>query len=254
MDKAQSTKRDLEQSCKQAGVECRAIPLLLDLNDLKSVSALVTKIRGLQLKLDIIVCNAGIMALPKRETTAQGIEKQMGVCHVAHFHLVTSLIPDMNPGARVVCVSSIAYRRCIDTDWMSSANLESDTYEPFRAYGNAKMANLMFARALNQRFKDKGITAFALHPGGIHTNLQVHVTWGLALFWAVVTPFFFKNTTQGGATSVFCAVHPKALPHAGRYFEDCNVVKCKKEHYVTQANLDALWANTEALISKVLAQ
>jgi len=88
-----------------------------------------------------------------------------------------------------------------------------------------------------------------LHPGGIHTNLQTHVTLKTKLFWALVTPFAFKTTEQGAATSVFCATHSAAV--GGAYHENCNVSKPSEPTslWMTDASLGKmLWRTSASLV------
>ncbi|KNC80018.1 hypothetical protein SARC_07612 [Sphaeroforma arctica JP610] len=110
------------------------------------------------------------------------------------------------------------------------------------------MSNVLFAKEIDEKYHRDGIRAFSLHPGGIHTNLQSHVRIGTKIFWAIVTPFFFKNKDQGAATSVFCAVSPKALDNSGEYFSDCNVEKTAHEDWMNDKALrEKLWQTSEKL-------
>lgn len=102
---------------------------------------------------------------------------------------------------------------------------------------------------LNERYASEGVTAYSLHPGGIHTNLQTHVRWKTMLFWIVVSPFFFKSVPQGAATSVFCAAHAKAEAGAGGYFEDCNLSSAKHDDWInTEGVRVQLWDTTEDIV------
>ena len=225
---------------------------ILDLTSLDSVRSFAKTYlnKNPNDQLQLLINNAGIMALPERTETKFGVESQVGVCHIAHFALTEELLPSLKKEkGRVVNVSSIANMRA-DAKFIESEKLESDNYDPWVAYGNAKWSNIMFSRCLNdQNEKENGVTAYSLHPGGIHTNLQVHVDWKKALFWAIVTPFFFKTTQQGAATSIFCALSSKAA--AGAYHSDCNVAKpnlpqlledesAKKKFWETSKKLAAL--------------
>jgi NAD(P)-dependent dehydrogenase (short-subunit alcohol dehydrogenase family) len=213
----------------------RIVGLLLDLSDLDSVRKCAADFQALGYKkLDILICNAGVMAIPTRESTKQGYEMQVGVCHLAHFLLTGLLINELKASgdARVVAVSSMGHLRAKNLDWLDDPKLELAKYEPWDVYGSAKISNVFFAKELNERYSKHGIRAFSLHPGGIHTGLQSHVETSIAIQWALFTPFFFKSTKQGAATSIFCAVHPKAAENAGEYFVDCNHKKSPKDKWI----------------------
>lgn len=252
MEKAKGAEADIAATCAKKGVESSCIPMVLDLNDLDSVRTFVTEFRALGEPLTALICNAGIMALKERQTTKQGFEAQIGVCHLAHFLLANLLLPELRKAApsRVVFVSSMGHRAAASPDWVKSDTLEGPTgYKPWEAYGYAKLSNIVTAREWNERFGGEGVTAYSLHPGGIFTNLQGHVSFKTMLYWKLVAPFFFKSTEQGAATSVFCAAHPMALAGAGGYFEDCNLSKCQKEEWVEDAELRrTLWEKSEAMV------
>ena len=141
----------------------------LDLADLASVRELAAARRE---PLDLLVNNAGVMALPYR-TTADGFERQLGTNHLGHFALTGLLLPHLLAGspARVVTLSSGAHRMgAIDFD-----DLQSDrSYSKWRAYGQSKLANLLFAFELQRRADEHGapLESVAAHPGYAATNLQ----------------------------------------------------------------------------------
>ena len=194
--KLQATRQRIEVSCAEHGKVARLTTLELDLDDLASVRACASAFLRLGLPLHILVNNAGIMALPKREDTKQGIEKQVGVCHVAHHLLTTLLFPTLEKSApsRVVCVSSSAHR-LHDPRFLDNPKLEVDgCYTEWSAYGNAKVSNLLFAREAHKRYGGKGVSAYSLHPGGIHTGLQGHVDAWTMFKWRGGTPHLcWKN-------------------------------------------------------------
>jgi NAD(P)-dependent dehydrogenase (short-subunit alcohol dehydrogenase family) len=226
--------------------------LVCDLSDLDSVKQCAETFLKCESKLDILINNAGIMALPEREPTKQGLESQVGVCHVAHFLLTKSLLPAItNANGRVVCLSSMAHRRHKMKELLTSEppSLETLPYDPWVAYGNAKCCNMLMARGLQKR----GVLAFSVMPGGIHTGLQAHVDPWTMFKWAIVTPFFFKSTSQGAATSIVCATSPDILEHNGMYFENCKVTDALSK-VETEAGADAadtLWVQTESVLSKL---
>ena len=156
-----------------------AVLMELDLASLDSIGRFADTFRERHERLDLLINNAGIMAVPYART-ADGFESQMGVNHLGHFALTGQLIDLIaaTPGARVVNVSSLAHRNVS----MDFGNLlyENGGYSPMRAYGRSKLANLLFTRELQRRFEAAGVDALALgaHPGFSETSLAVHLRRG----------------------------------------------------------------------------
>jgi NAD(P)-dependent dehydrogenase (short-subunit alcohol dehydrogenase family) len=192
----------------------------LDLADQSSVAAFVAAWVG---PLHILVNNAGIMAPPLMRTP-EGWEMQFTTNHLGHFALATGLHQALVAagGARIVSVSS--------TGHLGSPVVFSDVhflrreYEPWAAYGQSKTANVLFAVEASRRWSGDGITANALMPGVIRTNLQRYVTEELNRLRAQMssTEVSWKTPEQGAATSVLAAASPLLDGVAGKYFEDCN--------------------------------
>ncbi len=151
----------------------KVIVMALDLGDLDSVRAFTDEFKGRFDRLDLLINNAGIMVPPQGET-AQGFETQFGVNHLGHFALTAQLIDLLNaaPGARVVTLSSVAHRfgriEFDDLNWKERA------YRPMPAYGQSKLANLLFTYELQRRLRAAGHStlAVAAHPGYAATGLQ----------------------------------------------------------------------------------
>lgn len=145
----------------------------LDLGDLTSVAACAEAVDGAVERLDVLVNNAGVMAVPKRRT-ADGFELQLGTNHLGHFALTGRLLPTLlrAPAPRVVTVSSNAHKfgamRWDDLNW------ERGRYSKWRAYAQSKLANLLFSGELQRRATAAGtrLTAAAAHPGYAATNLS----------------------------------------------------------------------------------
>ncbi len=199
--------------------------LEMDLADLDSVRAAADTFLAAHDRLDVLVNNAGLMAIPKK-LTEQGVEMQFGVNHLGHFALTGHLLDvlaasgtDDEP-ARVVSISSQAHRTGkIDID-----NLDAGTsYNPWRAYGQSKLANLLFMRELDERCDDADlpIMSVAAHPGGSDTNLGNEsagdlVTRALDL----VRPLFIKLATQSAAMGALPTLRAATDPDVdgGDYF------------------------------------
>ncbi|SCL37819.1 NAD(P)-dependent dehydrogenase, short-chain alcohol dehydrogenase family [Micromonospora rhizosphaerae] len=193
----------------------------LDLADPESVAAFVRTWDG---PLHILVNNAGIMATPEMRTP-QGWEMQFATNHLGHFALATGLHRALAAaeGARVVSVSSSAHLRSPVV--FEDIHFQRRPYDPWAAYGQSKTANVLFAVDVTRRWANDGITANALMPGAIRTNLQRYITdEDLARLRAESggggEPSW-KNPEQGAATSVLVATSPLLNGVGGRYFEDC---------------------------------
>jgi NAD(P)-dependent dehydrogenase (short-subunit alcohol dehydrogenase family) len=147
----------------------------LDLADLASVERFAAGFLAGGQGLDLLVNNAGVMAIPHRETTAQGYERQFGTNHLGHFALTGRLLPALvqRPGSRVVTVSSNMHKRASGIDF---DDLQAErSYRPWPAYEQSKLANAMFVLELDRRLRAAGldVVSAGAHPGFAATNLQV---------------------------------------------------------------------------------
>jgi NAD(P)-dependent dehydrogenase (short-subunit alcohol dehydrogenase family) len=199
----------------------------LDLSDLASVHAFAAGWGDEPLHL--LINNAGVMACPQGYTH-DDLEMQIGTNHFGHALLTLSLAGALEKGAakgqtaRVVELSSIGHRRS-DINW-DDIHYRTRPYDKWESYGQSKTANSLFAVGFNQRFKDRGVTANAVMPGGIMTPLQRHLPREemIAFGWmdeAGKVSDRFKTTQQGAATSVWAAVGPELEGVGGLYLEDC---------------------------------
>lgn len=198
----------------------------LDLADLATVDAFTAGWTG---PLHILVNNAGIMALPEHTTTAEGWEAQFATNHLGHAALTLGLHDALAAarGARVVTVSSSAHH--ISPVVLDDIHFTSRPYEGWSAYGQSKTATVLFTLALAKRWAADSVTANALQPGGIMTNLQRHLDEAQLRFVGAVdeqgrrmdVPPGWKTPQQGAATSVLLAASPHVEGVSGHYFEDC---------------------------------
>jgi WW domain-containing oxidoreductase len=203
-------------------------------------------------RLDALICNAGIMALPRREL-AHGIELQLFTNHIGHFILVTGLLEQLAEDGRVVMLSSGAHTRAPREGILFDDLAGDHGYTPWRHYGQSKLANLLFAKELARRLVDTRRTANAVHPGVIRTNLGRHMPPLANLVFGLAGPLVLKTVAQGAATGVFVAVHPAAATTSGAYFADCNVA-------TPRADADdpvlarRLWEVSEAIVAGLPAR
>ncbi|WP_300354932.1 SDR family oxidoreductase [Fluviicola sp.] len=191
----------------------------IDLADLSSIKAFAERMASKGQAIDLLINNAGVMTPPKRLVTTDGFELQFGTNHIGHFALTAQLLPLLrqSPEARVVSVSSVANR----AGQINFDDLQSESsYTPMKAYGQAKLANLMFALEL-QRQSEKhgwGIKSIAAHPGVSRTNLLITGAgrWSFAGIMRTFFPFLFQPPAQGALPTLYAATSPDAA--GGSYY------------------------------------
>ncbi|MES0489005.1 MAG: SDR family oxidoreductase [Leptospirales bacterium] len=242
------TARTLEKArnaCAEFGQS--AVGLSCELSDPQSVRSAVKEIKNKVKKLDVIICNAGIMALPKLKR-AHGYELQFFTNHIGHFILVTGLLDHLSDNGRVVMLSSAAHKGA-PSEGIQFDNLAGDeTYTPWSSYGQSKFANLLFARELARRFEDTDKVAIAVHPGVIKTNLGRHMNSVVNFVFGLIGPLFLKNIPQGAATECYAAVHPGAAEHSGSYFADCNPISPRSDANNMEL-ASKLWQKSEEIVA-----
>ncbi|GAA2369426.1 SDR family NAD(P)-dependent oxidoreductase [Streptomyces sp. XM4011] len=199
----------------------------LDLADLESIRRFADAFLASDRSADILVNNAGIMACPETRVGPHGWEAQFAINHLGHYALANRLWPALarDGGARVVAVSSAGHMRGgIHWDDVQFTH----GYDKWRAYGQAKTANALFALHLDTLGRDAGVRAFSVHPGPIMTTLQRHLTTEemTELGWidehgTVRTDF--KTPAQGAATQVWAATSPRLAGEGGAYCVDCDI-------------------------------
>jgi len=233
----------------------------LDLADLASVRAFAHGFLEDHPTLDVLIANAGIMACPYG-TTVDGFELQFGTNHLGHFLLITELLPALiaADGARVVLLSSAGHRfGAVD---LEDPGFERQPYDAWTAYGRAKTANVLCAVGLDRRHREDGVRAFAVHPGGIQTELGRHLTSDtlqvlVDRLAAAPTETVWKTVPQGAATSVYAATSPDLDGQGGVYLEDCHVSAVTDDPdaregvraYALDPKIaDALWDLSEQLV------
>lgn len=204
----------------------------MDLMDPASIEAFAKKFLASGRPLDMLILSAGIMAVPLSRD-ARGYESQFATNHLGHFQLTAQLWPALKQSgdARVVAVSSRALRFS-GIQW-DDPNFERTAYEKWKAYGQSKSANALFAVALDRRGYTHGVRAFSVHPGTIVTDLSRHLSddemralgalddQGRRV--AFEKSREFKTVEQGAATSVWCAASEQLNGRGGVYCEDADI-------------------------------
>lgn len=175
----------------------------LDLASFESIKEFANNVKENFDHIDVIVNNAGIMAVANRETTVDGIESQIGTNHFGHFLLTSLLYPILAKNGRIVNHSSEAHRFAANKFPLEDLQLEN-SYDPWVSYGNSKMANLYFTFELNKRLaatgNPKNIISIAVHPGYTATNLQK----GRIPMWEAMNGFFAMNLEDGALAQIHC--------------------------------------------------
>jgi NAD(P)-dependent dehydrogenase (short-subunit alcohol dehydrogenase family) len=229
----------------------------LDLAHLQSVRRCAQTLLDQGELLDVIIANAGVMATPFGKT-ADGFETQFGTNHLGHFVLINRLAPLLRPGGRVVMLSSAGHR--IANVDLHDPNFAQTAYDALIAYGRSKTANSLFAVGFDQRHRQRGVRATAVHPGAIQTELARHMEPGALENFT----FQYKTIPQGAATSVWAAVVASAEAIGGRYCENCHVGQVVADEVVLEDvasegvrpyaldphNADALWRKSEELVGE----
>lgn len=242
------TARTLEKARAACdGVSGKTVPVACELSDPASVRACAEEVKRQGLRLDALICNAGIMALPKLET-AHGYELQFFTNHIGHFLLVTSLLDQLTDTGRVVMLSSSAHTQA-PKDGIEFDNLDgSKGYAAWRNYGQSKLANLLFAKELSRRFAGTKKTANAVHPGVIQTNLGRHMNPVLGAMFGAFSGLLLKSVPQGAATEVFVATSPALADVSGEYFADCNVATPRADANDPEL-ARKLWETSEKIVA-----
>lgn len=222
--------RDLEKGKSALGslLDNGKVHLLhLDLTSLASVKAFAEEIKKRESKVNILINNAGVMAIPTRTVTSDGFETQIGTNHFAHFYLFCQLrdlllagsTPDFQ--SRVINLSSSGHR--VSPAKLDDINLEKG-YNPWEAYGSSKTASIHMANQIERLYGSRGIHGYSVMPGGIITPLQKHIQEDIE--WAKKdqrTSNWMKSPEQGSATTVFAAVARELEGKGGVYLENCQV-------------------------------
>lgn len=241
---------------------------LMDLADIASVKRFALGFASDNTALDLLINNAGVMACPEMRV-GPGWELQFGTNHMGHFALATTLLPliQRTENARVVALSSTGHKLS-DIRW-DDPNWTDGSYDKWKAYGQSKTANSLFALGMNARLKESGGEAFAVHPGGIFTPLQRHLPTEemIVLGWlneqgeiSDGARAMFKTPSQGCTTTLWAATSPLLDGKGGVYCEDCNIAALSGEqpvryrdvepHAVDQDSAERLWEMSEKLLAQ----
>ncbi|XP_044196412.1 retinol dehydrogenase 12 [Thunnus albacares] len=221
LERAEEARSDILEDTGNENVVIRK----LDLSDTRSIRAFAEIINKEEKQVNILINNAGIMMCPYSKT-ADGFEMQLGVNHLGHF-LLTYLLLDLikrSAPARIVVVASVAHT------WtgLHLDDINSDrSYDTMKAYGQSKLANVLFARSLAKQLQGTGVSVFSLHPGVVQSDLWRHQHQCIQVAVKIFR-VFTKTTVEGAQTTIYCAVQPGLESQSGGYFSDCAPASCSR--------------------------
>ncbi len=251
----------LERLKREAPGGAAAELVEVDMASLASIRSFATAFARRGIPLDLLINNAGVMALPKREVTVDGFERQFGTNHLGHFALTGLLIPQLlaSPAPRVVTVASLAHRNGkIDFD-----NLQSERgYKPLGAYGESKLANILFAKELDRRARaaQSRLISLAVHPGISMTNIIVNGPGTknlMAIVLRILAPIMIQPDAAGALPTLYAATSPHAKggeyigPDGFQEFKGSPVVVQPRANGLDEAKGKRLWTVSEELTGVV---
>ncbi|MFT6752832.1 MAG: NAD(P)-dependent dehydrogenase (short-subunit alcohol dehydrogenase family) [Candidatus Azotimanducaceae bacterium] len=229
IDRAKNTAKELNASLGLVSVNA----MQLDLASLDSIRTFSENWLCENDELHMLINNAAIMACPE-EKTIDGFEAQFGTNFIGHFSLTTKLMPALERAgtARVVCLTSTGH--FLSPVVFDDIGFEKRPYDPWSSYGQSKTACALMARAIQDRYSDLGIEAFSVHPGGIMTTLQRHMSQEdiTSRGWVDEDGNVnarFKTVEQGASTSVWAATADSLRGQGGVYLEDCSIAVVHSE-------------------------
>jgi NAD(P)-dependent dehydrogenase (short-subunit alcohol dehydrogenase family) len=259
--KGQQAVREVQEYLNEQGVENSHVQYVtLDLCDLQQVKDFPNTLSSVLSKdqsIDVLMNNAGVMAIPDRQLTKDGYERTFQTNHLGHFVLTAKLASRLANDARIVNVSSEAWQFAPKGIELDNLNGERE-YGPWSSYGQSKLANILFAKELQAKADaaGKAWTVTSLHPGAVATDLGRYIVgeekWndmkenGMSFrdkLLFVPLSKFTKTVPEGASTQVYLAANPGK---GGSYYIDCKA-KTLKGAPTDMAKADALWQVSEKL-------
>lgn len=194
--------------------------LPLDLGSFDSVRQCAEQFLQKGLPLHLLVNNAGLAG--NKGLTESGFEMTFGVCHMGHFLLTNLLLDKLKESkpARIVVVSSKMHKGPKTFD-LSNVKQPTKSWNGVPEYGVAKLANVLFVKALAKRLQGTGVNVYALHPGVVASDVWRSVPWPLDK----VIKLFMISTEEGAKTSLYCAMADEVADQSGLYYDECKVVE-----------------------------
>jgi NAD(P)-dependent dehydrogenase (short-subunit alcohol dehydrogenase family) len=239
-DKGLAALADIQAASGSTDVEL----LVADLASLAQVRRLAAEFKARHDRLHVLINNAGVL-VPNRRVTVDGIEETFAINHLAYFLLTKELFDVLHAGApaRIVNVSSAAHRAA-RVQW-EDLQFARTPYNQWRAYGQSKLANVLFTYELARRLDPRKVTANALHPGVIASGFGQTYGGMMAVLIRIAHPFF-ASPESGARTSVYLASSPEVEGITGKYFARCKHTPSSQVSY-DEASQKKLWAISEEL-------
>jgi NAD(P)-dependent dehydrogenase (short-subunit alcohol dehydrogenase family) len=239
-EKGRAAAKDIEAATGWKEVEL----IVADLSSLEQVRRAAAEFKARHDRLDVLVNNAGVV-VPTRRETIDGFEETFAINHLAHFVLTSELLDILSASApaRVVNVSSEAHRHA-RMNW-NDLQLAQGSYSQWRAYGQSKLANVLFTYELARRLDPRKVTANVLHPGVIASGFGQTYGGATAFFLRLAHPFF-ASPAEGAKTSVYLASSPVVEGATGKYFSKCRS-HCSNAVSYCEASQKKLWVLSEEM-------
>ncbi|KAJ6764360.1 putative proteinD(P)-BINDING ROSSMANN-FOLD PROTEIN [Salix koriyanagi] len=224
--------REVKEAIVKGNPDAKVDAMDLDLSSMASVKKFAEDFKSLNLPLNLLINNAGIMATPFM-LSKDSIELQFATNHVGHFLLTNLLMETIRKTAsasrkegRIVNVSSRRHQFSYLEGIRFAKLSDPSGYNSLSAYGQSKLANILHANEIARQLKEDRVevTANSVHPGLIATNLFRHYSFVTGLV-GLAGKFVIKNVQQGAATTCYVALHPKVKGMSGQYFADSNIAK-----------------------------
>ena len=231
-----------------SGASTKVDLIVADLSSQEQVRRAAAEFKARHDRLDVLVNNAGVL-VPTRRTTVDGFEETFAVNHLAYFLLTRELLGLLQASAvdgpsRVVNVSSEAHRRA-KMQW-DDLQFKRHPYSPFKAYGQSKLANILFTFELARRLDPTKVTANVLHPGVVASGFGQTYGGSTAFLIRLLHPFF-SSVEEGAKTTVYLASSPRVEGVTGQYFSRCKPVKSNAVSDC-EASQRKLWALSEEMV------
>ncbi len=219
--------------------------IVADLSSQEQVRRAAAELKSNHARLDVLVNNAGVF-VPERHTTVDGLEESFALNHLGYFLLTRELLDVLQaaPEARIVNVSSEAHRGA-RMRW-DDLQFERTPYRGFKAYGQSKLANVLFTYELARRLEGTRVTVNCLHPGVIASGFGQTYGSAVSVLVKLARPFLL-STEEGARTSVYLASSPEVAGVTGKYFSKCKPVESNAVSYDVQSQ-QKLWSLSEQLV------
>ncbi len=223
--------------------------IICDLADLRSVEKAALEVKEISRRIDVLINNAGGI-FDTDEKSKDGIELNFAINHLGHFYLTTLLINELLASkARVINVSSEAHK----IGYFNAEKIKSNKglTAGFKGYGDAKLCNLLFTKSLHDKYGERGLTAFSVHPGVVRTNFG-HNMKGFISGVVKFAQLFMITPAKGAATSVFLATKEGIEKNSGGYFKTRHLTTPSTQA-TNDTNANELWKLSDAMIKEALS-